>query len=40
VLTTLAGYRLANGNIERSLTTTAAQPQVARETEYLDKSGT
>jgi uncharacterized protein DUF1217 len=40
VLTTLAGYRLASGNIERSLTTTAAQPQVARETEYyLDNIG-
>lgn len=34
MLTTLASYRLFSNNIERSLTSTAAQPQVARETEY------
>jgi hypothetical protein len=34
VLTTLASYRQVSGNIERSLKTTAAQPQVARATEY------
>ncbi|KAB2943252.1 MAG: DUF1217 domain-containing protein [Hyphomicrobium sp.] len=34
MLTTLANYRLVSNNIERSLTSTAAQPQVARETEY------
>lgn len=34
MLTTLASYRLINGNIERSLTSAAARPQVARETEY------
>ncbi len=34
MLTTLASYRQVSGNIERSLKTTAAQPQVARETEY------
>jgi hypothetical protein len=34
VLTTLASYRLVSTNIDRTLTTTAAQPQVARDTEY------
>jgi hypothetical protein len=34
VLPTLASYRQVSGNIDRSLRTTAAQPQVARETEY------
>lgn len=34
MLTTLANYRLVSSNIERSLTATADQPQVARETEY------
>ena len=34
MLTTLASYQLATGNIDRSLATTAKQPQVARETEY------
>jgi hypothetical protein len=34
VLTTLAGYRLATDNIDRSLTVAAKQPQVARDTEY------
>jgi len=34
VLTTLANYRLINGNIDRSLATAAKNPQVARETEH------
>lgn len=34
MLTTLASYNLISSNLTRSLTTTAAQPQVARETEY------
>lgn len=34
MLTTLASYRLASGNIDRSLTAAAKQAQVARETEY------
>lgn len=34
MLTTLASYRQVSDNIERSLKITAAQPQVARETEY------
>ncbi|MTD94807.1 DUF1217 domain-containing protein [Hyphomicrobium sp. xq] len=34
MLPTLASYRQVSGNIDRSLRTTAAQPQVARETEY------
>jgi hypothetical protein len=34
VLTTLASYRQVSGNIERSLRSAAAQPQVARDTEY------
>lgn len=34
MLTTLASYQLISTNLTRSLTTAAAQPQVARETEY------
>lgn len=34
MLTTLASYRLISTNLTRSLSTAAAQPQVARETEY------
>ena len=34
MLTTLASYRLINTNLQRTLTTTANQPMVARETEY------
>lgn len=34
MLTTIANYRLFSSNIERSLSSTAKQPQVARETEY------
>lgn len=34
VLTTLANYRLVSGNLDRTLTSTAKQPLVARETEY------
>lgn len=32
--TTIASYRLLSGNIDRTLVSTAKQPQVARETEY------
>jgi len=34
VLTTLASYATIAGNLQRSLSTTAAKPQVARDTEY------
>jgi hypothetical protein len=34
VLTTIASYRVISANFERTLTTTAKQPQVARESEY------
>jgi hypothetical protein len=34
VLSTLARFRQISGNIDRSLKTTAAQPQVARDTQY------
>ncbi len=34
MLTTLASYRLVSENLDRSLATTAAQPTVARQTEY------
>ena len=34
MLTTLASYATIAGNLQRSLSTTAAKPQVARETEY------
>lgn len=34
MLTTLASYRLASTNLNRSLAAAAEQPQVARETEY------
>lgn len=34
MLTALASYRLASANIERTLTITAAQPRVARDTDY------
>lgn len=34
MLTTLANYRLVSGNIDRTVDSTAKQPQVARETEY------
>lgn len=34
MLTTLASYRLISADLTRSLTSTAAQPEVARETEY------
>jgi len=34
VLTTLASYRLISSNLDRSLKNTAAEPQVARESEY------
>jgi hypothetical protein len=34
VLTTLASYATIAANLQRSLSTTAAKPQVARETEY------
>ena len=34
MLTTLASYATIAGNLQRSLSTTAAKPQVARDTEY------